>query len=599
MSRRNFLKGSLAPLVLASLPQFACSTDPAKGPVLTSPGAGENSREAVLDAMRRAVRHMDENISYRGGYVWAYLPDLTRTWGEMEAKRSMCWIQPPGTPSVAHAFIDAYHATGDELFYRAAERSALALVAAQHPSGGWNYIHDFAGEDSLRHWYETIGRNGWRLEEFQHYYGNATFDDAGTAVSAQVLLRMYLAKRDERFRAPLYQAIDFIEKAQYQGGVADGGWPQRWPPVPGIAAMPVPPGLPAGATSGMEDGDYTGHVTFNDDVMGENIKFLLMCVTALGEARLVAPVRRAMDCMLRLQQPAPQAGWGLQHLARDQGGRKAGAPAAARSYEPRSLATHTTQTNIRQLFNYFRLTGERKYLARIPEALAWLKSCTLTPQMLAENPLLAKRTHPTFVELGTNRPRFVHRYGSNAFNGAYYVDHDHRDTPSHYSAGRGINIAALEKEYAYLAALSAAEIQALQAASPLNAAAVRPLPRFFSMQEVDFADLFTGAKPAWPRADAAQVEATLKALGPEDCWLDALPAITNPYRGDGPRSPHAGREYMSRNVGDITDTSPYDPRKPPEIAPYTSQQAPLGITTKSFVKRLGVLTAWLAQGGEG
>ncbi|MFY0576413.1 hypothetical protein ACN28S_20500 [Cystobacter fuscus] len=73
--------------------------------------------------MKRAAVFMDERVSYRGGYVWAYLADLSKSWGEMEAKRTMCWIQPPGTPSAAHSFLDAYHATGDEAFYRAAERS--------------------------------------------------------------------------------------------------------------------------------------------------------------------------------------------------------------------------------------------------------------------------------------------------------------------------------------------------------------------------------------------------------------------------------------------------------------------------------------------
>jgi hypothetical protein len=33
---------------------------------------------------------------------------------------------------------------------------------------------DFAGDRSLKEWYNTIGKNGWRLEEFQHYYGNDT-----------------------------------------------------------------------------------------------------------------------------------------------------------------------------------------------------------------------------------------------------------------------------------------------------------------------------------------------------------------------------------------------------------------------------------------
>src|SRR5262249_34028939 len=153
----------------------------------------------------------------------------------------------------------------------------------------------------------------------------------------------------------------------------------------------------------------------------------LMCVSALRRRDLVEPVLRAMECLRRLQQPAPQAGWGLQHLSRDRDGRPAGAPAAARSYEPPALTPHTTQTNIGSLFDYFRLTGNRAYLSRVPEAIAWLESCALTEEQIAENPLLAGRTHPTFVELGTNRARFVHRFGSNIINGAYYFDYDHHD----------------------------------------------------------------------------------------------------------------------------------------------------------------------------
>ena len=66
------------------------------------------------------------------------------------ARRRMIWIQPPGTATMGHLFLDAYHATGDEYYYRAAEAVAGALIRAQHPSGGWNYLADFAGEPSLR-----------------------------------------------------------------------------------------------------------------------------------------------------------------------------------------------------------------------------------------------------------------------------------------------------------------------------------------------------------------------------------------------------------------------------------------------------------------
>jgi hypothetical protein len=144
MQRRTFLGATLSPVALA-----ACGggddNPPAPPPPPTAQGI-------AIDALKRAVTYMDEEVSYRGGYVWSYSPDLTQTFGEMEAKRTMCWIQPPGTPSVGNAFLDAYHATGDERFYQAAERTALAVVAAQHASGGWNYIHDFAGEESLKHW---------------------------------------------------------------------------------------------------------------------------------------------------------------------------------------------------------------------------------------------------------------------------------------------------------------------------------------------------------------------------------------------------------------------------------------------------------------
>ena len=43
-------------------------------------------------------------------------------------------------------------------------RTAMAVKQAQRPEGGWNYIHDFRGEGSLKHWYDTIGATagGWR-----------------------------------------------------------------------------------------------------------------------------------------------------------------------------------------------------------------------------------------------------------------------------------------------------------------------------------------------------------------------------------------------------------------------------------------------------
>ena len=108
MTRRFlFLVALLVPLSLAAKPK--------------------SLEEQALDAMKSATHYMMDVVSYRGGFVWNYLPDFSRQWGEMEAKRTMVWTQS-GTPEVGQLLLDAYHATGDEYYYQAAEQVARALI---------------------------------------------------------------------------------------------------------------------------------------------------------------------------------------------------------------------------------------------------------------------------------------------------------------------------------------------------------------------------------------------------------------------------------------------------------------------------------------
>jgi hypothetical protein len=243
---------------------------------------------------------MSEEAAVDGGYVWQYLPDFSRRWGELEATPTMIWVQPPGTATVGHLFLDAYHATGDEYYFEAAKAAADALIRGQHAAGGWNYVIDTAGEDSLKRWYETVGKNAWRLEEFQRYYGNATFDDAGTSEASQLLLRVYLEKRERKYRAPLEKAIAFVLDSQY----ANGGWPQRYPFVQ------------SGGLHGHED--YTPYITFNDDVAGENLEFLIYAYHGLatngrGDARLLDAINRGMDIFAEAGRRADHRAPGLRH----------------------------------------------------------------------------------------------------------------------------------------------------------------------------------------------------------------------------------------------------------------------------------------------
>ena len=50
-------------------------------PLGAAPARGE-----IEAAMKRATIFMVEKVSTRGGYVWSYLPDMSRRWGEIEAR---------------------------------------------------------------------------------------------------------------------------------------------------------------------------------------------------------------------------------------------------------------------------------------------------------------------------------------------------------------------------------------------------------------------------------------------------------------------------------------------------------------------------------
>ncbi|WP_031236064.1 pectate lyase [Asticcacaulis sp. AC402] len=494
-------------------------------------------RKAILSTMKRATRFMVEKMAYRGGYVWAYAADGSRRWGEMEAFATMIWIQPPGTATMGHLFLDAYYATGDDYYYQVATQVADGLMAAQHPAGGWHYFHDFGGAQSRKKWYDTIGKNAWRLEEFQYDWGNATFDDAGTSESMQFLLRLYVEKKDERFRPALDKALNFVLESQYP----IGGWPQRYP------ANPV-------SLHGHDD--YTGDITFNDDVAGENIRFLIMYHQTLGDPRIPDAITRAMSVYLVTQQGEPQPGWGLQHSLDLK-------PAGARTYEPQALATHTTYANIRQLMDFYRLTGESKYLARIPQALDWLDSVRLPDADGKTN------RHPTFIELGTNKGLFIHRRGSNIVNGQYYYDYDPTFTLGHYSSFRILDVAKLRAEYEKL---KATPPEVATQTSPLRVKT--PLDRYFVAQMNAGSDLNAPDK-------ALDVAGIVRGLNKKGYWPTLLKATSHPYGGDGISTPAPG-DFRTTRVGDKTDTSPFIAEKPV-----------MGISTSAYIDNMAKLISAL------
>ncbi len=485
---------------------------------LSSAQANDRLKKQAAETMLEATKFMVEEVSTNGGYLWHYLPDFSRQWGEMEAFKTQIWVQPPGTTTMGHLFLDAYHVTGDEYYWKAAEAAARAIIWGQLECGGWNYIIDFAGDRSLKEWYATIGKNGWRLEEFQHYYGNATFDDDVSSLAAKFLLRMYLEKLDPAYKYPLDKAINFVLESQYE----IGGWPQRYPLKHDFSHHGRP--------------DYSSFYTFNDDVVWENVNFLIQCYQALGEERFLDPIRRGMNFYIITQQAAPQAGWGQQYNMNLE-------PVGARTYEPDALMPGYTRAHVRLLMRFYQLTGDRKFLARIPEAIEWLESCKL-PQSMTEG---GKYSHSTFVEIGSNKPMFVHRRGSNVIHGEYYYDYKDDKPVRHYGAKTRIDVDALRREYEKVAAMSPEEATK---GSPLlvgkHEAEKSP--------QMEYSYSFSGIGRSTPSAD--DVKKVIAALDKESRWLAKNQQTSNPYIGDGTKTDPTD-EYASLFVGDMTDTSPY------------------------------------------
>ncbi len=490
--------------------------------------------------MLRATQFMVEKVSTNGGYVWYYLPDFSRKWGEMEAYKTMIWLQHPGTVSMGHLFLEAYHATGNEYYYQAAQKAVSAVIWGQSYEGGWNYIVDFAGDKSLKQWYNTIGKNGWRLEEFQHYYGNSTFDDDITSDAARFLLRMYLEKMDPAYKPALDKVINFILKSQY----ALGGWPQRYPLKYDFNKEGHP--------------DYTSYYTYNDDVIWENVHFLIQCYLTLGEERFLDPITRGMNFYLVSQHAC--GAWGQQLTMELE-------HTGARTYEPSAFLPGTTFDNAMLLLKFYQYTGDKRFLNGVPKAIAWLEETALP----AEKTAGGKYSHATFVEKGTNKPIYVHRKGSNVKYGRYYVDYNDDKLLGHYGGKGKVWTEQLKQRYNRLLLQSPEEVTM---DSPLKAEGFKgegTPQQFYDLNR----DGFGG------KANEIQVREIINSLDKDNRWLAKHANISNPYIGEGINQEPTD-EFASTNVGDKTDTSPFRDLSEQEY-----------ISTAEYIKNMNLLISYL------
>lgn len=384
--------------------------------LLLPPADDAPTRAEVADALHRAVAYFHGQVGVQGGYVWRTGADLNLREGEGEVGPTRVWVQPPGTPAVGMAFLDAYDATADPLALQAARAVGECLARGQLRSGGWDYWIEF--DPALR------GPIGYRdePEPARRPTGRTTLDDNTTQAAIRFLVRLdrAVANDDPRITDARSYALDALHKAQYP----NGGWYVWWRAFPGAAdpaAFPVvPAGYPDDWRREWRD-DYTGIYVTNDNLVRDAVDTLLAAHDATGDEAFLDSVRRAGDFLILAQMPEPQPAWAQQYD-------EAMHPVWARKFEPPAVSGGESQGILRTLLRIAEATGDARYLEPIPRAIAYLRQSTLPDGRLAR-----------FYELETDRPLY--------FTRDYRLTYSADDLPTHYGFQVDSQLDAIEREY--------------------------------------------------------------------------------------------------------------------------------------------------------
>ena len=303
----------------------------------------------------------------------------------------------------------------DQPSYRPDQEREIAanLLLFQRANGGWPKDYDMLA---------ILTPEQVKAVRDSHDRTDTTFDNHTTHPQVDYLARAFARLGDPAYRAACERGLEFMLGAQYP----NGGFPQRWPNVKGIA----------------------GHITFNDGVM---IGILgVLRAAAEGEphfgwldadrrARARRAVDRGIGCLLRTQirVDGTPTGWGQQHDA------KTLETTGARTFELVCTSPADTTEIVRFLMRGARPTPE--IVAAVDAAVAWLRAAKLTGIRVervaapaveffrhkADFDVVVKpdeKAPPLWarmVEVGTNRPIFASRDGVKVYSLAE-VDRERR-----------------------------------------------------------------------------------------------------------------------------------------------------------------------------
>ena len=363
--------------------------------------ANEVPHEAASDALHKAVDFFRQHASASGSYVYRISGDLTKREGEGKVGTTTGWIEPPGTPSVGMAYLQAYQLTGEAYLLEAAVEVGNALVQTQLVSGGWDSGIEFDREQRAKYAYRVDQpANPDRLRN------TTTFDDDKTQSAIRFLMRLdrVLEFQNESIHEAVEYSLESALKAQYP----NGAWPQRYSRFPDPAEHPVMSArYPEEWSREFPKPDYKGFYTLNDNTISDLIQTMLDAHDVYDDPRYWQSALQGGNFFILAQLPDPQPGWAQQYNSLME-------PAWARRFEPPAITGGESQGVMRTLLTLYDRSGEERFLQPLPRALEYYRESQLPDGRLAR-----------FYELQTNRPLY--------FTKEYELTYDSDDVPTHYA----------------------------------------------------------------------------------------------------------------------------------------------------------------------
>lgn len=383
-------------------------------------------------ALARGVKFFHEKVAAHGGYVYLYSADLTKQEGEGRTTREQAWVQPPGTPAVGAAFVQAYMRTGSQEALAAAEDAAECLLQGQYRSGGWNASVEFEPAERAKHAYRVD-----RPLPKKRQRNTSSLDDDKSQSALRFLMELDRALKFQEARihdATLF-ALDSLLAAQFP----NGAWAQVWEePADLTRPASLKASYPQDWPRKYPGGDYWLFYTFNDNNISQTVDTLRLADEIYGGDRYRAAIDKAGQFILDAQMPAPQPAWAQQYNFDMQ-------PVWARKFEPPAISGSESQRLIETLLDLYVASGKRPFLEAVPPALAYLRRSQLPDGRLAR-----------FYELQTNKPLYM--------NTQYELTYSDDDLPTHYGFQVDSSLDRLQKRHDSLSQLTAADLEKLRRA---------------------------------------------------------------------------------------------------------------------------------------